>query len=418
MLALATVLLGATTYRVASVSTGDQQSAAELEATVPEHLRYLRMTLDAGAGERMQELFPEGYFFTHVLYGLAWTELAARHPVDSATAQAQAGWALNRLSTQQGTAPFDRSLRPAYGVFHAGWSLLLRSKIAAVEPGEPSVAERSRIRREADAIAAALTESLDGSGSPFLQAYPGGSWPVDTVVAVAAVVAADAAAATDHRRVVRRWLASVPSFLDARTGLLPHRVDPLSGRALEGARGSSQSVIQRFWPSIDPSGAPASYRRYRQRFLTRELGFVGIREYPYGPGGRGDADTGPLVLGMSASASAVSIGAALANGDRSLAVALAREAEVLGVPVSWHGRRRYAGGQLPVGDAFLVWARVTPPAEGAALSPVRPLWMWWLVLPWLAVLSWWCALFAYWRERWRGRSTGAFAGDQSVAPRA
>ena len=344
----------------------------------------------------MQKLFPEGYFFMHVLYGLSWAELGSRRRVDLETARSQGQWALTKLSSRQGTAPFDPALRPAYGVFYAGWSLLLRCQLAAAGPGQPSIAERDRIQLEADAIAVALTESLDESGSPFLRAYPDGSWPVDTVVAVAALRAADAAVSIDHSRLIGRWLAAVSSRLDSRTGLLPHRVDAATGRLLEGARGSSQSVIQRFWPVVDPDSAADSYRRYREQFVTREQGFVGVREHPKGVTGGADVDSGPLVLGMSLSASAVTIGAALANGDRDLAGALAGDAEVLGVPFTWQGKRRYAGGLLPVGDAFLVWARVTTPAPTRAdVPPAWPLWMWWLVLPWLTLWSWWIALYAY-----------------------
>lgn len=399
------MVLGTATYRVAAVSAACQGPRAGFDCGATEHLAYLRSALDAGAGGRMQELFPEGYFFTHVLYGLSWTELGARRRVSTGAAQSQAQWALGRLSASQGTAPFDPALRPAYGVFYAGWSLLLRSKLAALAPTGSSGAERSRIRQEADAISAALTASIEGSGSPFLQAYPGGSWPVDTVVAVAAMVAADAAVGADHRRPIRRWLASVPSFLDERTGLLPHRVDAGTGGILQGARGSSQSVIQRFWPAVDPDGAPASYRRYREQFLSRELGFVGLQEYPHGVSGSGDVDSGPLMLGMSLSASAVTIGAALANGDPALARELIEAAEVLGMPVTWQGKRRYAAGQVPVGDAFVVWARVTTPAPAQPdFPPVRALWAWWLVLPWLALLSWWGALYAVFRATAAHRS--------------
>src|SRR4051794_26712074 len=38
-------------------------------------LAFLRAELGDGAGERAQELFPEGYFFLHALYGLAWVDV-------------------------------------------------------------------------------------------------------------------------------------------------------------------------------------------------------------------------------------------------------------------------------------------------------------------------------------------------------
>ncbi|HEU0078323.1 MAG TPA: hypothetical protein VFQ76_11770, partial [Longimicrobiaceae bacterium] len=43
--------------------------------------------------------------------------------------------------------------------------------------------------------------------------------------------------------------------------------------------------------------------------------------------------------------------------------------EVLGVPLHWRGRRSYAFGKLPVGDAFLAWASVVRPWNVPAAPP-------------------------------------------------
>jgi hypothetical protein len=60
------------------------------------------------------------------------------------------------------------------------------------------------------------------------------------------------------------------------------------------------------------------------------------------------------------------------------------------VPLQWRGRRAYAFGQLPVGDAFLAWASVVrpwnvPAAPSVADTPYagwRVVWcgLWGLVL--------------------------------------
>jgi hypothetical protein len=146
---------------------------------------------------------------------------------------------------------------------------------------------------------------------------------------------------------------------------------------------------------LDPADAAASYRRFRSTFLTRRFGVVGIREYPRGVVGGGDVDSGPLVAGLSVSATAVAIAAARANGDEAVAVSLTHEADVFGFPIRWFGTRRYLGGLLPIADAFLVWARTTPfvsPAHALANSPTA----WWpaglLGIPWLALTAAWIAV--------------------------
>ncbi|EIV92733.1 hypothetical protein FraQA3DRAFT_2345 [Frankia sp. QA3] len=155
-------------------------------------LSFLGSALDHGAGERMQRLFPEGYFFSNVLYGLALTDLAAGGHGDPGKARAEAARVLGRLASPAGTAVFERGLSPEYGVFYAGWSLLLRAQSAAlaargggdlaVPAGWPPSAsggglpggERAGLAA-ADRMAEAVRAALDAGASPFLPAYPGRS---------------------------------------------------------------------------------------------------------------------------------------------------------------------------------------------------------------------------------------------------
>jgi hypothetical protein len=71
---------------------------------------------------------------------------------------------------------------------------------------------------------------------------------------------------------VERWLRGVRQRLGPRTGLLPHRVDANTGSPVEVARGSSQSVIQRFPVDVDPSFAREQYLRFRDWFVVSPLG--------------------------------------------------------------------------------------------------------------------------------------------------
>jgi hypothetical protein len=89
------------------------------------------------------------------------------------------------------------------------------------------------------------------------------------------------------------------------------------------------------------------------------------------------------------------MGAALANGDRNLAEPMLATTEAFGMPVSWNGKR-YAFGMLPVGDAFLVWAKtarrwINEPSPEAYPSLVG--WWWRLPLHGLSLLIvalfWW-----------------------------
>ncbi|MFC4070016.1 hypothetical protein [Actinoplanes subglobosus] len=322
-------------------------------------LAFLRERLEGGADTEAQALFPEGYFFLNVLYGLTWTELG-RRGVEPARAAEEAAWALARVESPAGRAPFDASAIPAYGVFYAGWTNWLRGGLLTLRD-DP--AERARLDADSQALAAAF----DASPTPFLTAYPGQAWPCDSTVAIASL---RLAGATRFAPTVDRWVSRARGLLDPATGLLPHHVDPTTGALVDGARGTSQAIIQRFLVDVDPVFAREQYLLFREGFLDRPL-WLGpaIREYPHGVDGDGDVDSGPLIHGISLSTTVVAIGAAQAQGDHSLAAALANFGEFAGVPITTFSTKRYAFGLVPIGDAFLAWSKTARPWTTALPAP-------------------------------------------------
>jgi hypothetical protein len=297
----------------------------------------------------------------------------------------EARWALARLDTPAGRAPFSPDLVPSYGVFYRGWTNWLRGGVLALQPqGQRDPGEVSHF--EADSVA--LGAAFDASASPFLAAYPGQAWPVDSTVAMASLRLHDALLAPRFGATVARWVEGVRQRLDPGTGLLPHQVDADTGRPTEVARATSLSIATRFLVDVDPTLAREQYRGYRDRFVLWPLGLgPAVREFPAGVDGVGDVDSGPLLFGVSLSASACTLGAAQANGDTALAGALANYGELVGVPVETPWTKRYAAGLLPIGDAFLAWSKTARPWTSAPVVPppsaVSP---WWRV-PLLTLLA-------------------------------
>ncbi len=339
-------------------------------------LNFIKSALQEGAGEDMQQLFPEGYFFTHVLYGLAWVNVGLRDDSMQALALSEARWALSKLDSSAGRSVFSETLDPPYGVFYVGWSNWLRGGILKLQsPESRNPVETETFQTELATLAAAF----DRSESPFLAAYPRQSWPVDSTVAMAALRLHDRLFAPRFADTVDRWLEQARQRLDPVTGLLPHRVDDQTGDQREGARGSSQSIIQRFLPEIDPTWASQQYARFREQLVTNVLGIPGVREYPPSVEGQGDVDSGPLVFGISFSAAAVTAAAAQVQGDTPLAESLLNTGEALGMPLEVGGQKRYALGVLPVGDAFLAWAKSDQLWNDATALPAiaSPYPIWW-----------------------------------------
>lgn len=382
---------------VAQVGVGPQVREAQLS--------YLKQTLDHGAAEKMQGSFPEGFFFMHALTGLAAAQPA--RPGDP-KALAAVRRALAAVDSPAGTGPFEGQSQPENGVFWAGWSLLL-----AVEQARLSgqAADQQQVRVQATAIKDALAADADG----LLESYPGMVWPVDNMAAVAALARADALVQVPGAAaVIAAWPSRIAGLRDAATGLLPHQLGS-DGTATEGPRGSSQALLLAFEPDVNAQLAAQDYRRFVATFVVRRLGLVGVREYPIGTSGDADTDSGPLLWGVSASASAVALAAAARQQDGELSEALNAEAELLGLPVSWDGRRRYGGGVLPVGDAFLAWARSQPPSPAPTgnIGSPRPRWLFWGIAP---LLPGAVAVILVLRIRIRRRSRQSAAAAAAVKP--
>ncbi|MBL1077730.1 hypothetical protein JK358_25340 [Nocardia sp. 2] len=359
-----------------------QPGVDEQPADTYRQLAFVRAAIDRGADVSAQQQFPEGYFFLNALYGLAWVQAGRTDPSRRDEALRESRWALQRLESEQGRAAFDPSLRPGHGIFWAGWTNWLHGAILTLG----GTWDAEDVWRFSDR-SAEIARAFKASETPFLEAYPGQAWPVDSTVAIASLRLHDRLLGTWFDGVAVRWLAAVRQRLDPATGLLPHQVSPKDGSLLESARATSQTVILRFLPEIDPDFAKSQYQNFRARFLSYPAGFgPAIREYPEGTDGPGDVDSGPLLAGISLSATVVGLGAARVNGDTSLATALGSAGELLGAPLTLPGTKRYALGLLPIGDDFLVWSATARPLVAAQPTGDSDLPWWWRV-PWLALLT-------------------------------
>jgi hypothetical protein len=71
LLAAALLLLNLRFYLPNAADYGPDRIGANV---VPQ-LTFIGAALRDGAGQRMQRLFPEGFVFSHALYGLAWAQV-------------------------------------------------------------------------------------------------------------------------------------------------------------------------------------------------------------------------------------------------------------------------------------------------------------------------------------------------------
>jgi hypothetical protein len=351
-----TVLLTSLNLRLYSVAAADYAPPG-VGPDVLAQLRFIRRDLEGDGGERMQRLFPEGYFFGHALYGDTWVNVARLAP-ENQELQRQAidevRWVLDRLEGLTALAPFHQPTQVPNGVFYTGWYNRLLGRLLNLQ----SAADRCPTDVERfHTTSAALAQAFHQSSTYHLDAYPGQCWPVDNIVALTSLRLHDDLSDTDYASVIDEWLAYTQEHLDPETGLIPHKVDAATGQVIQEARGSSQVLLLSFLSDLDPRFARQQYARFRSQYVQPVLGWLVVREYPRGVQGPADVDSGPLVFGISPVATGVSIAAARANGDQELFERVVLLSEVIGFPRSWQGEKDYLFGQLMVGDAFIVWGK-------------------------------------------------------------
>lgn len=155
-------------------------------------------------------------------------------------------------------------------------------------------------------------------------------WPADQSALLAGLHRADVAHGTSfHVEPLEKFTTFIEQKGLHRSGLPVSEVTG-KGPGARFPRGCAQSFISRYLAEVDAPRAAAWWKAYKKGFfVTLPLGVVGFREWPPGVDGASDTDSGPIVFGIGAAASALAISAAKAQGDGALARQLQGSAETV-----------------------------------------------------------------------------------------
>ncbi len=245
-----------------------------------------------------------------------------------------------------GGSPFD-SLDDDAGHAYLGYATRGVGALRAVDPGTPHAALHDR-------LVAALSRRLSRARDGVVETYPGEAYPCDIASMVGALGQHAQITGADHRELIAR-VATVyrARWTDPASGYLVQSVEPATGRWLSPARASGTALSAYFWSFADDAMARelnAALARHGHRSF---VGFGAVSEYARGDHGLGDIDSGPVVMGVSVSATGFSLASARRFGDRGRFRELYRTAALFGVPAArGQGRAFVAGG--PIGNAVLL----------------------------------------------------------------
>jgi hypothetical protein len=238
------------------------------------------------------------------------------------------------------------SIRPGDGHAYLGYINLALGMLRAVDPDMPERALHDR-------LTAALADRLAQAPNGLIETYPGETWPPDVAAVAASIGLHAAVTGTDRHALLAHWAERFSRCAISSSGYLVQRVRSGTCRPADAPRGSGTAIASYLLGFAD---APLSQRLYdalRAQGRISWLGFGGVREYPKGFTGKGDGDSGPVILGASVGATGYAIGAARAHGDRDFFRELYRSA-TLGRTGLGIGKRLQPPGGPELANALLL----------------------------------------------------------------
>jgi hypothetical protein len=319
-------------------------------------LQFLKSESNHGAGEKLQNDYPEGYVLFYAIYGLTWASLIDDMKPENALFKegiTEIEKSISAVNDSIALSRFQSYLPLEYGAFYRGWTNYLLGKYLTLIPQEK--------RKNQDVITFKqncidISCALEKNDHPFLETYSGSSWPADNMVAMASLKLHDKLYESEYDLIIKKWLLYIQYHLDPDTKLIPHLFDGNTGKILQGARGSSQSLMLPFLLELDTTMAKTHYEIYKTHFQFENYGVYGIYEFPGGANMDGDLDSGPVIFGLGASATIASQRTFYVFGDRKYSKRIRNQNEITGFPITKNNKKRFLAGKMLMADVFMAWA--------------------------------------------------------------
>ncbi|MEV0295947.1 hypothetical protein [Nocardia sp. NPDC050710] len=271
-------------------------------------------------------------------YAPIMTRAAAKSLLPEMRAEFTAAW-----HGQDGLADLDSPNGHAYLSYPA----LALGMARLVDPAFPP-----DLAFQHDALITSYERRLLVSPTGLLDTFPGEAYPTDVAAVAAAIAVHGRVTGADHTAVLAHWAQRVRAVqIDRDTGLVLQRMG-VDGRMHDAPRASGTGLAAYFAGFADRALAEElATGLFRQERSV--LGFSAIHEYGDGYDGVGDMDSGPLILGISVSATGFALAPARSFGHRDMFTRLFRTTDLFGLSLRSGTRLRFATGGV-IGNALLL----------------------------------------------------------------
>lgn len=295
----------------------------------------------------------EWAFGTFTMAALGLGQISLQHPERKAAYVPTIETCAEQLTSAEtnafGTSAWGTSgfteLPGGEGHAYLGYSNLALSMLRLVHP-------ETRFARIHDDLTEALAKRLSESPHALFETYPGEAYPADISMVAGSIALHDCATGAPERPWWNDWKRKFSSWIHPASGLAFQSGAADTGRPLGPPRASGTALVAFATSFVDKRLSKKLYEALA-RGQAEFLGYGGIREYAPGFEGAGDIDSGPVVLGVSVSATGFALSSAKLHGDSFLFTNLYRTADLWGVPMFRSSGKRFLSGG-PLGNAILL----------------------------------------------------------------
>lgn len=290
-------------------------------------------------------------------FGYACCNLAKYDPTIRDDALAEARWCIEALQTLRLSGFITPHIGPPFGTNEIKAATFVHGHFLSLAVRYRDVSGDSRHDAMIHRVAEALAKAYTANDQAILRSYKDMWWITDNCPSLSALARYGILFKRDTSKIRSRFIQSVRDhYLDRPTGLFATYVDPKTYRQLQGPRGVSVMYGLQFMRDIDSKFATEQYTLAKSHFIRTTFGLTAAREFPEGVDGRGDVDSGPLILGLGPSASGFAIAAAAVMDDFETAMQLARSSVIVGSPKLSNGELQYT--MMPtVGQSVILFGK-------------------------------------------------------------
>lgn len=325
--------------------------------------------LALGEDELMNVIIPEGALFCNTLFGFSLIcqgKKLPRESLERTRLLERLERLIAKVESMRGRYPFELNadLNPPGGIIISGHENLLRAGYCALG------GKRSDIVAAFSRQSRLISDAILATPSGFPQCYKGYTWAQDCVFAVDSLRIHDELFGTDYSAAIGKYVSGLKQHIDPVSGLMIAQVDPASGKNIEGARGCATAWGLSVLPSIEADFSRDQYALFRKSWYVDILGCRAVHEWYRGKSTRTNFHAGPVVFGMGAAASGISIAAARRAGDRVSYNRLLRSLELVGLPFYTAGGEKYYFFKLCLmADVVSLWGKTIESIDDAGVSP-------------------------------------------------